>query len=97
MAEKRKYTATAEIRLTDAQVDRIAQRVAELLIEHKQESEDFDEPLMTMEEAAHYCGYSWEAFRKMDVPYIIVGRRKRFSKIGLAKFVRGNGRAPRMF
>lgn len=92
MAEKRKYTATAEIRLTDAQVDRIARRVAELLIQHEQETEDLKEPLMTPEEAARYCGYACDTFRRMDVPYVMVGKRKRYSKSGLAKFVRGNGR-----
>lgn len=92
MTEKRKYTATAEIRLTAAQVERIAEKVKEGIIQYMEKTEPDIDKFMSYAEAAEFLGYTKNTMYKKvgnnEIPYITVGKKKKFLRKQLIEIVR---------
>ena len=92
MTEKRKYTATAEIRLTAAQVERIAEKVKEGIIQYMEKSEPEVDKFMNYNEAAEFCGYKRTTMYKKvnsgEIPYVTINGKKKFLKKDLIRVAR---------
>ncbi len=92
MAEKRKYTATAEIRLTAAQVERIAEKVKEGIIQYLEKTEPDIDKFMNYDEAAEFLGCAkttmYKKVGKGEIPYVTIGGKKKFLRKELVGLVR---------
>lgn len=92
MTEKRKYTATAEIRLTAAQVERIAEKVKEGIIQYMKESEPDIDKFMNYDEAAEFLGCAkttlYKKVQNKEIPYVTIGGKKKFLRKQLIASVR---------
>jgi len=92
MTEKRKYTATAEIRLTATQVERIAEKVKEGIIQYMEKTEPEVDKFMSYAEAAEFLGCARNTLYKKvgnnEIPYVIVGKKKKFLRKQLIEIVR---------
>lgn len=97
MAEERRQ-APATVRLSQAQMERLADMLAERVVMRLREEGYAEEKYMTYAEAAEYLGYKLNTLRKMvclgEVPYERGnGGAPRFTKAALTKWMRQrNGR-----
>lgn len=93
---KKRAALPVEIRLTDAQVARIAEKVKEAVIQYMKATEPEVDKFMTAQEAAEFCGYSintiYAKARNNEIPYVVVGRRKKYLRKDIINYVRNGQR-----